>query len=140
MGASKKITPERKTPPCPAHLDVEARKEWKRLAKVLVRIRVLTEADGMVLANLCQAWSTMAKAQGKLSETGLLLKTPSGYVQASPLLVIVNKNIEAVTKLSREFGLTPASRGRLEVEPEPAPESRMARLLRESRERRMVVE
>jgi len=107
--------PERKAPRCPDHLDAEAKKEWKRLSRMLLRIRVLTEADGMALANLCQAWSTLVKAQLKLNETGLLLKTPSGYVQQSPLLGIVNNCTEIVIKLGREFGLTPASRGRLQV-------------------------
>jgi P27 family predicted phage terminase small subunit len=84
-------------------------------------MRVLTEADGYALANLCQAYSTMAKAQRKLNDTGLLLKTPSGYVQQSPLLSVVNTCMETITKLCREFGLTPASRSRLQVI-EPADE------------------
>ena len=113
-----------------------AKREWKRLVKMLLRLRVLTEADGLALANLCQAWSTLVKAQIKLNETGLLLKTPSGYVQQSPLLGIVNSNIDTVLKLSREFGLTPSSRGRLQVEPEPKPESTIGRLLRMAQERR----
>jgi P27 family predicted phage terminase small subunit len=99
-------------------------------------MRVLTDADGLALANLCQAWSTLVKAQIKLNETGLLLKTPSGYVQQSPLLGIVNSSIDTVLKLSREFGLTPSSRGRLQVEPEPQPESKIGRLLRMAQERR----
>ncbi|MGA1373028.1 MAG: phage terminase small subunit P27 family [Pseudomonadales bacterium] len=110
---------ERKSPVCPDHLDAEAKREWKRLVKLLLRTRVLTEADGHALANLCQAWSTLVKAQTKLNESGLLLKTPSGYVQQSPLLGIVNNCTEKVVKLSREFGLTPSSRSRLEVPPEP---------------------
>jgi len=80
-----------------------------------MRMRVLTEADGMALASLCQAWSTMMKAQQKLNETWMLLKTPSGYVQQNPLISIVNSCMETVTRLSREFGLTPASRTRLHV-------------------------
>jgi hypothetical protein len=40
-------------------------------------MRVLTEADYMALANLCQTYSTLVKAQDKLNELG---KTPSGYV------------------------------------------------------------
>ena len=104
-------------PRCPEHLDKEARREWRRLVPILLRMRVLTEADGHALANLCQAYSTMVKAQTKLSESGLLLKTPSGYVQQNPLLGIVNNCVETITKLSREFGLTPASRVRLQVAP-----------------------
>jgi P27 family predicted phage terminase small subunit len=127
---------ERKAPACPDHLDAEAKREWKRLVKLLLRTRVLTEADGLALANLCQAWSTLVKAQKKLNESGLLLKTPSGYVQQSPLLGIVNNCTEKVVKLSREFGLTPSSRSRLEVPPEPKPETAMGRFLRMDRERR----
>ncbi len=56
-------------PACPAHLDADAKKEWRRLVKILMRMRVLTEADGMALASLCQALSTMTKAQQKLNET-----------------------------------------------------------------------
>ena len=70
-------------PRCPDHLDKDARKEWRRLVPILLRMRVLTEADGYALANLCQAYSTMAKAQRKLNETGLLLKTPSGRAHCS---------------------------------------------------------
>jgi P27 family predicted phage terminase small subunit len=127
---------QRKAPACPDHLDTDAKREWKRLVKLLLRLRILTDADGMVLANLCQAWSTLVKAQVKMNETGLLLKTPSGYVQQSPLLGIVNSCTDTVMKLSREFGLTPSSRGRLQVEPEPKPESKMGRLLRLGQERR----
>ena len=126
---------ERKAPPCPDHLDTMAKREWKRLVKILLRTRVLTEADGLALANLCQAWSTLVKAQTKLNESGLLLKTPSGYIQQSPLLGIVNNCTDTVVKLSREFGLTPSSRSRLEVPPEPKPESKTMQLIRRARER-----
>jgi P27 family predicted phage terminase small subunit len=59
----------------------------------------------------------MVEAQERLSKSGLLLKSPnSDYIQQSPLISIVNKNAELVLKLSREFGLTPASRSRLHAE------------------------
>ena len=106
-------------PKCPAFLDDEARKEWRRLTRILLKMRVLSEADGMALAKLCQAYSTMTRAQKKLSQGGLLLKTPSGYVQQSPLLGIINECVRQITVLSREFGLTPASRTRIQIiEPE----------------------
>ena len=78
------------------------------------------------------------KAQTKLNESGLLLKTPSGYIQQSPLLGIVNNCTDTVVKLSREFGLTPSSRSRLEVPPEPKPESKVGMLIRMARERNLV--
>lgn len=106
-------------PKCPEHLDEDARKEWRRLVRILMRIRVLTEADGIALGNLCQAYSTMIRAQKKLNESGLMMKTPSGYVQQSPLIGIINSSMHTITALVREFGLTPASRTRIQtVEPE----------------------
>ena len=106
-------------PKCPDHLDEEARKEWRRLSRILLRTRVLTEADGIALANLCQAYSTMTRAQKKLNQSGLMMKTPSGYLQQSPLIGIINSSMHTITALLREFGLTPASRTSIQtVEPE----------------------
>jgi len=75
----------------------------------------------MALANLCQTcqtYSTLVKAQEKLNELGIRYKTPSGYVMQSPLLAVGNNCVDTVTKLSREFGLTPAARSRIVVPPE----------------------
>ena len=78
-------------------------------------MRVLAEADGIALETLCQTYSTMLKAQEKLNEVGILYKSPNGYVMQSPLLNIVSGCVDTLTKLSREFGLTPASRSRLAI-------------------------
>ena len=106
---------ETKAPECPAHLDAMARSEWDRMVPILLGMRVLTEADYMALSMLCQAYSTMAAAQDQLNKTGILFKTPSGYVQQSPLISIVNQNAELVTKLCREFGVTPSARSRVQA-------------------------
>ena len=119
--------PERKRPKCPGHLDAEARREWRRLAPILERMRVLTEADEIPLGNLCIQYATLIKAQRLLDKSGLLLKTKSGYVQQSPLVAIVAGCVEQVNKLCREFGLTPASRTRIQAVPED-PRSSMDRL------------
>jgi P27 family predicted phage terminase small subunit len=113
--------PRSSRPKCPSHLDEAAVKEWKRLVPILSRMRVLTEADGMALSNLCQAFSTMVKAQEQLHKSGVLYKTKSGYIQQSPLLGIVNSQVDIVNRLCREFGLTPSSRTRIQSgEGEPA--------------------
>ena len=106
-------------PECPEFLDDLARKEWGRLVPILLAMRVLTEADQIALADLCQAYSTMIEAQTNLKSAGLLYKTQSGYIQQSPLLAIVHRCSERVLKLSREFGLTPAARVRLHAAAEP---------------------
>ena len=57
-------------------------------------------------------------AQLKLKKTGLLIKTRSGYIQQSPLVGIISVTVDQVNKLCREFGLTPASRTRIQVDGE----------------------
>ena len=99
-------------------LDADARREWRRLAPILERMRVLTEADEIALGNLCVQYATLIKAQRLLDKSGLLLKTKSGYVQQSPLVSIVAGCVEQVNKLCREFGLTPAARTRIQLAPE----------------------
>jgi P27 family predicted phage terminase small subunit len=112
---SNEPQPRNVAPKCPKHLDARAKKEWQRLVPILLRMRLLTKADGIALETLCQTYSTMLKAQEKLHEVGILYKSPSGYVMQSPLLNIVGGCVDTLTKLSREFGLTPASRSRLSI-------------------------
>ena len=128
--------PRNVAPKCPDHLDERARKEWRRLVPVLRRMKVLTEADGMALGNLCQTYSTLIKAQAKLSELGILYKSPSGYVMQSPLLGIVNQCVDTINKLSREFGLTPAARSRIIAHEEDYGEDELHRLLSMPRPKR----
>jgi P27 family predicted phage terminase small subunit len=106
-------------PEMPKHLDAIARREWKRLIPILAGMRVLTEADGVALANLCQAYSVLIKAQrmlNKLEASGkspLLMKSSSGYAYQNPLLITVNTQIGIINRLLVEFGMTPASRSKV---------------------------
>jgi len=108
--------PRMKAPACPGHLDEQAKVEWKRLVPIIHHMKLLTEADYIALANLCMAYSRMVRAEKKLAEGGLLYKTQSGYVQQSPLLSVINSSVETITKLCREFGLTPSSRSRIQLQ------------------------
>jgi len=107
---------EIRAPECPEHLDDVAKREWDRIVPILLRMRVLTEADQIALANMCQTYSTLIDAQKKLKQSGLVYKTQSGYVQANPLLAVVNKCIQVISRIQSEFGLTPAARVRLHAE------------------------
>ncbi len=121
-------------PEMPIHLDREARREWKRLVPILLSMGVLTAADGVALGNLCQAYSILVQAHkamqqaSKAGGSGLLVKTPSGYIQQSPLIGIINSQVEIINRISREFGLTPSSRSRLSGTAEPAIDSLEAKL------------
>lgn len=106
-------------PEMPRHLDREARREWKRLVPILLGMRVLTEGDGIALANLCSSYSLLIQAQNLMlkaareGKSGLLIKTPNGFPVQSPVLAVINAQMEKVGRLLREFGLTPAARSRI---------------------------
>ncbi len=103
-------------PTCPAHLSATAKTEWRRLAVSLNQIGLLTQIDRAVLAAYCQAYGRWVEAERKLATTPPLLKTPAGYVQVSPWITISNKQVELMTRLMAELGLTPSARSRLAVQ------------------------
>jgi P27 family predicted phage terminase small subunit len=108
--------PPASQPTCPAHLSPTAKAEWKRLARSLNGIGLLTQADRAAFAAYCQAYGRWVEAERKLAETPVILKTPAGYVQASPWLAIANKQLELMAKFMAEIGLTPSARSRLSVQ------------------------
>ncbi len=54
--------PMKKAPSCPKWLEPEAKREWRRLAKTLEAMGVLTEADMAAFAGYCQAYARWKEA------------------------------------------------------------------------------
>ena len=50
--------PTKKAPACPKWLEPEAKKEWRRLAKQMEAIGILTEVDMAAFAGYCQAYGS----------------------------------------------------------------------------------
>ena len=69
---------------------------------------VLTIFDRAALAAYCQAYGPWAEAEERLRETPMIFKTPSGYVQQSPWLGIVHKQLELMGRYMTKLGMTPA--------------------------------
>ena len=74
-----------------------------------------------MLAASCQCQSPWVEAEEKLKDTPPLLKTPSGHVQESPLLAVVNKSLEIMRRYMSELGLKPSARGRFRIDAEAQP-------------------
>jgi P27 family predicted phage terminase small subunit len=100
-------------PRCPDHLSDVARAEWRRVARTLHAMGVLTTIDRAALAAYCQSYGRWVEAERKLNETPALLKTPSGYIQQSPWLAVANKQLELMGRYMTELGMTPAARSRV---------------------------
>lgn len=100
-------------PRCPAHLNDVARREWRRIARPLYDMGVLTTVDRGALAAYCQAYARWVEAEEQLKKTPALIKTPSGYVQQSPWLSVANKQLEIMGRYMVELGITPSARSRV---------------------------
>ena len=109
--------PERHLPPPPRHLSAAARREWKRLGQELLILGLVTTIDTGALAMYCQAWGRWLEAEEALRKYGVMVKSPNGLPMQSPYLAVANKAMEQMRSLLAEFGMSPASRTRVRVEP-----------------------
>lgn len=107
--------PRAELPRCPAWLKGEARREWRRMAKELHEIGVLTTIDRAALAGYCVAYGRWMEAEKIVAEKGAVLKTTAGNLIQNPYLAVANKAWEHMMKAAVEFGLTPSSRSRVKV-------------------------
>jgi P27 family predicted phage terminase small subunit len=106
------------SPKCPPHLDKAAKAEWRRISDELTRLGLLTMVDRAALAAYCASWSRWVSAEESIRKFGLVIKSPkSGYPVQNPYVGIGNTALDTMRKFLTEFGMTPASRSRLSVEP-----------------------
>ena len=105
--------PPKGTVKCPAWLEPDAKKEWKRLTPSLEAMGVLTQADLTAFAGYCQAYARWKEAEEFISQHGSIFQTPSGYVQQVPQVSIAQQNLKIMQSFCSEFGLTPATRSRI---------------------------
>jgi P27 family predicted phage terminase small subunit len=102
-------------PSCPKHLNAEAKTEWRRITKELKLLGLLTKVDRAALACYCQAWARLVDAEGHLNSGGAVVEGRQEGKVKSPWLVVAHQSMDFIRKFGVEFGLTPSSRGRLEV-------------------------
>jgi P27 family predicted phage terminase small subunit len=100
-------------PKCPAWLDHDAKREWRRILPELDRVGLLTSVDMAALAGYCQAFSRWKEAERVLTEEGLVFSTEKGYLVPRPEVAIAKTYLGFVKTFCAEFGLTPSSRGRM---------------------------
>ena len=105
--------PLKKAPSCPKWLEPEAKKEWKRLAKQMEQLGILTEVDMAAFAGYCQASARWKEAEEFITQHGTIVRTPSGYWQQVPQVSIAQTYLKVMNRFAEQFGLTPASRSRI---------------------------
>ncbi len=104
---------QKKPPVCPDWLEEEAKVEWKRLAKNLFELGILTDLDVAAFASYCQAYARWKEAEEFITQHGSIVKTKTGYWQQVPQVSIAHANQKIMMQAAAEFGLTPSARARI---------------------------
>ena len=116
----KEPKPRRSLPQCPRQLGSTAKTEWKRTARELSKLGLLSTIDRAALAAYCASWARWIEAEEKLRKHGTIVKSPNGFPVQSPYLAVANGAMKAMTRLLIEFGMSPSSRSAVEALPLPS--------------------
>lgn len=129
-------------PTCPSWLDETARREWKRVAPLLYKKGLLTEADRAVLVGYVVAWTNLRKAFETIKADGQVREFQgfdrNGNIKPSkitkrPEMTIINESLNQIRFFCHEFGMTPSSRANMVVPGESDSDDPLEQLLRQSR-------
>ncbi|MDE3838651.1 phage terminase small subunit P27 family [Bacillus methanolicus] len=131
--AEAKLKPNANKVKPPAWLDDVAKKEFKRIAKELQEIDLITNVDVNALAAYCDAYSDYIKCTQIIQEEGMMVEYTNKAAETNkvphPLLTKKKQLHEQMKSLATEFGLTPSSRAKIALpkkeEKEPTPEERL---------------
>lgn len=110
----------------PAHLNDDAKAEWRRVVTVLFNAGLMTEMDRAALAAYCQAYGRWAQAERALARMAendernyaLMVKTTQGNAVQNPLVGTANKAMMEMMRIAIEFGMTPSARARVRALPD----------------------
>jgi len=107
----------KRMPTAPAHLDKLAKREWVRTGKQLFDLGLLTKLDLPAFEQYCEAYATWKKAIEAVQVDNILLKSATGGMYMNPALHVASQAAKQMKVLLVEFGMTPAARTKLTVEP-----------------------
>jgi P27 family predicted phage terminase small subunit len=116
-------------PRCPRWLSADAKAEWNRLAGELWQLGLLTNLDTALFAGYCEIYATWRAAVKLVDENGPTYRA-GDLTKRHPAVAIASQACRDMLASAQHFGLTPAARQRLHVEPMAAP-SEKARFFRD---------
>lgn len=111
--------PAKGEPTMPKWLKGRAAAAWKEIVPELARIGLLTVVDGHALAVYCEAWATYVQASEIVRSEGLLVESYRGGKAKNPAAQIMRDSADLMMKFGGQFGLSPATRARLQVPEDP---------------------
>lgn len=109
-------------PDPPKYLDPIARKHWREVCGAMNAAGNLAHADVDAIACYCTLFERWREAEQNVKEEGAVIVAPNGYSQKNPWLLIAWETIKDMRQYQIQFGLTPKSRGKVEVPKTASPE------------------
>ena len=125
-------------PSCPPFLKGAGRQEWKRISFELYQLGLLTKIDRAALTGYCSSWGLYVDAEYglarlrreyhdmarqrkkhpniKMPSNGMVSITSNGNAIMETLLSVRKQALEQMHKFLTEFGMTPASRSRIQID------------------------
>lgn len=100
-------------PPMPLQLSDAAKELYYKVGSQLVRAGILKETDGFTLASYCQVTADVLEAFEQNKKLKRMQQTSGGVIHYDRLNPI--KLLQLQRQLAAELGLSPAMRGRIEV-------------------------
>ena len=106
--------------PAPDWLEGEARGKWEYVIPILVRMKVMTEADVETIARYCALWEQwkINYDHVKAGHGVLPLRDDKGnikYLQTTPYASQMRSLARELLRIEQEFGLTPSSRSQVAI-------------------------
>lgn len=119
----------------PPHLGEVAAARWRELLPMLQAVRVMTRADVEALARYCDTYEWWLAVRAKLKAEGdtYPILNDGGqvkYIAQRPEVSIAHKLAQQLRQLEADFGLSPAARVSLKVEPDAQQESTIEKFLK----------
>jgi len=115
-------TPEVSSPVCSKHLSGETLTEWKRITEELRSMRVPTKVDRRAIEQYCIEFEMWLATLADLNTHGIIVEKANAKGNTiryrNPADVSLLQHSMAIHRYLAEFGLTPSSRTRLQIETE----------------------
>jgi P27 family predicted phage terminase small subunit len=108
-------TPAR--PDVPPGLDAVGRQQFARVCDLLEPLRILSKADGPIVALYAHHFSRWRAAEAQVRKLGLLLDGARGTKIANPAVRIAHEAAAAMARLLVELGMSPSARSRIRATP-----------------------
>jgi P27 family predicted phage terminase small subunit len=100
---------------CARWLSPRAKAFWRKYAKKLDQLGLLTELDRPAFEVLCEIYALTCDVWDLLREQGLSTVDERGLVRKNPLFSVYMAAMKEMKAYLCEFGMTPSSRARLDI-------------------------